>query len=101
MLKEITINQAIDACKREEAVYKLTPVSMDSTIRELVNRRLFIEDKQEPQKAPQKAQKETGKGIDHGKIVALYNAKWPPKKIADEMGCSEQTVRNHLAKEGL
>lgn len=41
------------------------------------------------------------KRIDHAKIIALWNTgTWSVAKIADEMGCSEQTVRNHLEKEG-
>ena len=37
--------------------------------------------------------------LDHGKIIALHKGKWPVAKIADEMGCSEQAVRNHIAQE--
>ena len=39
------------------------------------------------------------KRIDHGKIMALHKGRWPVAKIADEMGCSEQTVRKHIAME--
>lgn len=39
--------------------------------------------------------------VDHGKIVALYKAGWTLTAIADEMRCSQQTVSNHLKKEGL
>lgn len=39
------------------------------------------------------------KKLDHGKIIALHKGKWPVAKIADEMGCSEQAVRNHIAME--
>ena len=39
------------------------------------------------------------KGVDHGKIVALDKAWWPTAKIADEMGVTVQTVKNHLQKE--
>ena len=46
-----------------------------------------------------KRKKARAKQIDHGKIIALHNGKWPVAKIADEMGCSEQTVRNHIAME--
>ncbi len=38
-------------------------------------------------------------GIDHGKIVALHEAGWSVAKIADEMGTTSVTVRNHLKKE--
>lgn len=41
--------------------------------------------------------------VDHGRIVALYMAK-PPRSIkwiAEDCKCSQQTVINHLIKEGL
>ena len=38
--------------------------------------------------------------VDTGKVMSLYDAKWPISKIADEMKCSEQTVRN-IVKEAL
>ena len=37
--------------------------------------------------------------IDHDKIVSLCQAGWKVADIADECGCSEQTVRNHIARE--
>ena len=45
----------------------------------------------------------TKKKIDHGRIVALYTAD-PPRSlkwIAEDIGCSVQTVINHLTKEGI
>ncbi len=45
-----------------------------------------------------KAKKSTST-VDHGKIMALHKAGWSVAKIADEMRCSEQTVRNHIEKE--
>lgn len=96
MLKEITLNQAIDACTKERAVYKLTPVTMDDTIRELTKARFIIEEATEK---PQKAKKEPGRKIDHGKIMALHKAKWTPSRIAEEIGCSLQTVINHIKQE--
>ena len=46
---------------------------------------------------------QTKKKIDHGRIVALYTAD-PPRSlkwIADDVGCSVQTVINHLTREGI
>ena len=43
------------------------------------------------------------KAADHGRIVALYTAN-PPRSIkwiADDMGITQQTVINHLKKDGL
>lgn len=33
---------------------------------------------------------------DLGKVGALYAAGWTVKQIAEEMNCSDQTIRNHL-----
>ena len=44
---------------------------------------------------------EKRKPLDDGKMLALRRAGWTYKKIADEMGCAEQTVINHIQdKEG-
>ena len=40
------------------------------------------------------------KKIDKGKIIALHNAGWSGKKIADEMRCSVGTVYNTIKKYG-
>ncbi len=56
----------------------------------------------EQQDAAEKQQAPTSK-VDHGRIVALYTAN-PPRSIkwiADDCKCTEQTVINHLVKEGL
>lgn len=43
---------------------------------------------------------ETGKTIDDGKVKALRDAGWTLKSIAEEIGCSIQTVSNHLEAMG-
>ena len=52
----------------------------------------------EPEQEPKEKKK-----VDHDRIVALYRAN-PPRSvawIADDVGCSFQTVINHLKKERL
>ena len=56
-----------------------------------------------PEKA---AEKQSGgvrrrKQIDWGKAEACRRAGWSIEKIADELGCSGQTVRNHFKKTGV
>lgn len=42
---------------------------------------------------PEEPEKKSGrKKIDRGKVMALHNAGWANKKIADEMACSEWSV---------
>ena len=61
---------------------------------------------EEPEPEPEEEQKPEPvkkERVDHGRIVALYTARdpWSIKDIADDVGCSAQTVINHLKKEGL
>lgn len=66
-----------------------------------------IKEQQDAAKEKQAPEKEKAaalaRQVDHGRIVALYTAN-PPRSIkwiADDCKCSEQTVINHLVKEGL
>ena len=53
------------------------------------------QDKQDPVHVdPPKHEKR--RKLDDGKMLALRKAGWSYEKIADEMGCSTQTVINHI-----
>lgn len=55
--------------------------------------------KQDPPKEQEPEPKAAGKKrkpLDDGKMLALRKAGWSYEKIADEMGCSTQTVINHI-----
>lgn len=53
---------------------------------------------EEPEEVvPDKPKKEP---VDVVKIYALANAGWSVKAIADDLGCSGNTVYNHLSKRG-
>lgn len=59
-----------------------------------------------PKKADteEKGYSPTGKAkakIDDGTIKALYEGGWSLTKIAEDIGCSTQTVNNHLKAMGL
>lgn len=47
----------------------------------------------EPEKPKRATKKKT---LDLGKMAALRNAGWSYRKIADELGCSAQTVANRM-----
>lgn len=68
--------------------------------------------KQQAQKAPAeevkaeaapKPKKRGGKKstVDTGRIKALRQGWWTVAEIADDVGCSQQTVRNNLQKMGM
>lgn len=53
--------------------------------------------KQAPKAEPKQASpKPAKKPLDIGKVKALRKAGWTLEKIADEMGCSAQTIANKL-----
>lgn len=58
------------------------------------------EQKPEPKK-PKAQEKKPKKALDVGKMVACYKAVWSMAKIADELGCTSQTVANNLKKAGV
>ena len=64
--------------------------------------RFFVEEENlPPEEQPKtKDQKNDTKrsNLDDGKILALRNAGWTYKKIADEMGVSDATIISHLKK---
>ena len=55
---------------------------------------------QEPAgKTPEEETKKPGRRpLDTGKLKALREAGWPVAKIANEMGVTEQTIRNYITK---
>ena len=95
----------------QQELYMLTKVTGDLTLDELRNARGFaaeIPDEAEAVASETPASrlifteipaKKTKAAVDHGKIISLDNAGWSVTQIAREIGCSEQTVRNHIAKE--
>lgn len=50
----------------------------------------------EPKQDAASKKQTTKKPLDMGKVKALRKAGWTLEKIADEMGCSAQTIANKL-----
>ena len=109
----VSLREAIDAVIEEETVYMLVRMEQDTMVSDLYGADGYVIMQEEPVPEPKPAKqakqqkkqiwepKQDPVRIDHGKIVALYKAKWSIKKISDEIGCSQQTVINHLKKEGV
>lgn len=98
-LKTINLKEAVEAAAIAETVYRLVRIYPDTTAQELADADGFVVITDEEEKKP----KGWARKIDHGRIVALYTAD-PPRSvpwIANDMGISEQTVINHLKKDGL
>lgn len=120
-LKQITLHDAIQ-CAGEDNVYIMIRLTDDTPVEQLRQADgYFVEENEELAPAPAQVEEikpagefthedqwgETDKPTqkkgkyDVGKICALRRASWTVAKIADEIGCSEQTVRNILKREGM
>lgn len=105
MLKEITRAEAVERMAAEKPVFALFEIDGTMTINDLITADGFvIEVEEEPRnnlaeprksEKPKKAVKEPGKNqhYDRGKVAALTKAGWSVKQIADELGCTDNTVR--------
>ena len=116
MLKQIALVDAVKRVINGHRVFMMMEIDPHTTIEDLSFSDGFIvieedpqpEAKPEPEPKP-KAQPKTKpkaepkksgpSGIDHGKLIALHKAGWSIEKIADEMGCTTTTVRNHIRQE--
>lgn len=108
--KDLSRAEAIEMLLNDEEVYALRKIDKYTYISDLKDYVAFgivqdnaVADK-EIENAADKTVPETPEKqkpaprIDVGKLGALYRAGWEPKKIADDLGCSTQTVRNYIAK---
>lgn len=106
MLKEITRAEAVERMAAEKPVFALFEIDGTMTINDLITADGFVieAEDEEPRKAsseprksekPKKANKEPVKNqhYDRGKVAALTKAGWSVKQIADELGCTDNTVR--------
>lgn len=108
VLKPCSVADAIQYAMNGQQTFILVEITEDTTVGELNNAHGFMtnapadepEAKPKPKTAPAKPKAAPkAPALDHGKIMALHKAGWSTAAIADEMGCSGQTVLNHLAKE--
>lgn len=122
-LKQITLHDAIQ-CAGDGNVYIMIRLTDDTPVEQLRQADgYFVEEEaepvndvpkspagfaylkttvEEPEEEPEEDKPAQKKGkYDTGKICALRRASWSVAKIADEIGCSEQTVRNILKREGM
>lgn len=112
MLKQIALVDAVKRVINGHRVYIMFEIDPQTTIEDLGFADGFLIEEEDPQPDPKpepKAQPKTKPkaepkkpgpyGIDHGKLIALHKAGWSIEKIADEMGCTTTTVRNHIRQE--
>lgn len=117
MLKQIALVDAVKRVINGHRVYIMFEIDPQTTIEDLGFADGFLIEEEDPQpevkpelepkpktepktKSTAKAKAEPKKsGVDHGKLIALHKAGWSIEKIADELGCTTTTVRNHIRQE--
>ena len=86
----------------ENEIYMITRVTGELKLDEIRNATGFVVPIDEiPDPEPVDTPEEPARrknSVDHDRIMELAAAGYPPKEIAEQIGCSEQTVRNHIAR---
>lgn len=126
IMKRLTPEQAFQAFKENREIYTLQQVDPSITVMELIQRDdlvMFEYTPPQPETKPTaheevkaaeepkpgrsdatEAQKEPvakeSKGVraDHETIMEMWRQGWTVKQIREAVGCSDQTVRNHIAR---
>lgn len=111
-VKQVDLKTALELAARGNEVLVLVPGAdgdwadmQTSTLRKVLNGVLFF--RREPamelplveaDQLPPPTKKNKKVQLDTGKLIALRNAGWSMKKIAEELKVSEGTVFNYLKK---
>lgn len=104
-LKQVALAEVLELIETGKSAYMLIPIGAETTLGQLKSAGVFVTAEEETPAVEEAQPEEKPKlpprkpGLDHGKIMALHRAGWTLKNIADEMGCSAQTVLNHINKE--
>lgn len=108
-MKIITMQEAVNLVwwKGRGDIYALISIGPNTSLEELAHAEYFCttEDEPEPVVPPvaeqpepvveQVEEKPSRYAMDHERICGLYKGNRSVAEIAEEMGCSDQTVRNH------
>jgi len=98
--EKVTLASALEMAGSRE-IYILTELSDQTTLADFKKAKAYVvqveedEQIQEPESMPEEPVK---KKIDHDEIIRMAQEGCTPREIAEKIGCSEQTVRNHIAR---
>ena len=97
---KVTLASALEMAGNRE-IYILTELSDQTALADFKKAKAYVvqveedEQIQEPEAMPEEPVK---KKIDHEEIMQMAREGCTPREIAEKIGCSEQTVRNHIAR---
>ena len=82
----------------EQEIYILSALSEQTTLAELKKAAAFVIPIEETEQTQEPVEETAKKKIDHDEIIRMAQEGCTPREIAEKIGCSEQTVRNHIAR---
>lgn len=100
--EKITLASALEQAGDRE-IYILTELSDQTTLADFKKAKAYVvqveedEQIQEPEATAEEPARKPK--IDHDEVIKLAQEGYPPKEIAQLLGCSEQSVRNHIARD--
>lgn len=100
---KVTLASALEMAGEKE-IYILTELSDQTTLADFKKAAAYVvrieDDEQIPEPVPEPAEEPVRRknSVDHDEIIRMAQEGCTPREIAEEIGCSEQTVRNHIAR---
>lgn len=97
---KVTLASALEMAGEKE-IYILTELSDQTTLADFKKAAAYvvrIEDDEQTPEIEAASEEPAKKKIDHDEIIRMAQEGCTPREIAEKIGCSEQTVRNHIAR---
>lgn len=94
---KVTLASALEMAGEKE-IYILTELSDQTTLADFKKAAAYVVRIEDDEQIPEPAEEPAKKKIDHDEIIRMAQEGCTPREIAEQIGCSEQTVRNHIAR---
>lgn len=95
--EKITLASALEMAGEKE-IYILTELSDQTTLADFKKAAAYVVRIEDDEQIPETVEETAKKKFDHDEIIRMAQEGCTPKEIAEKIGCSEQTVRNHIAR---
>ena len=94
---KVTLASALEMAGEKE-IYILTELSDQTTLADFKKAAAYVVRIEDDEQIPEMPEEPAKKKIDHDEIIRMAQEGCTPREIAEKVGCSEQTVRNHIAR---
>lgn len=94
---KVTLASALEMAGEKE-IYILTELSDQTTLADFKKAAAYVVRIDDDEQIQEPVEETAKKKIDHDEIIRMAQEGCTPREIAEKIGCSEQTVRNHIAR---